>query len=90
MHHAAHMGVMHGMADGRDQRQPPAQIQAQLPFLLAGDATMTLRSPAGVSNNFTFTVYSAAPSVFRAPGAVPTVVRAVNNELVTPSNPVHP
>jgi len=68
----------------------PTQIQAQLPFLLAGDATMTLRSPAGVSNNFTFNVVSAAPSVFRTPAAVPTVVRAVNGELVTPSNPIHP
>jgi len=68
----------------------PTQIQAQLPFLLAGEATMTLRSPAGVSNNFTFTVYSAAPSVFRVTGAIPTVVRAVNGELVTPSNPIHP
>lgn len=68
----------------------PAQINAQLPFLLAGDATMTLRSPAGVSNNLTFTVFAAAPSVFRTAAAIPTVVRALNGELVTPSNPVHP
>jgi uncharacterized protein (TIGR03437 family) len=68
----------------------PTQINAQLPFLLAGDATMTLRSPAGVSNNFTFTVLSAAPGVFRTAGSLPAVVRAGNGELVTPSNPVHP
>ncbi len=66
------------------------QINAQLPFLLAGDAVMTLRSPAGVSNNLTFTVLPAAPSVFRTTAAIPTVVRAVNGELVTPSNPIHP
>jgi uncharacterized protein (TIGR03437 family) len=51
---------------------------------------MTLRSPAGVSNNLTFTVLSVAPSVFRSSGAIPTVVRAVNGELVTASNPIHP
>jgi len=68
----------------------PTQINAQLPFLLAGDATMTLRSPAGVSNNFTFNVLSAAPGVFRTAGSIPTVVRVTNGELVTPSNPIHP
>ena len=68
----------------------PNQINAQLPFLLAGDATMTLRSPAGVSNNLTFPVRAAAPSVFRTGAAIPTVVRAVNGELVTASNPIHP
>jgi uncharacterized protein (TIGR03437 family) len=68
----------------------PSQINAQLPFLLAGDAIMTLRSPAGVSNNLTFKVLPAAPTVFRTSAAIPTVVRAVNGELVTPSNPVHP
>jgi uncharacterized protein (TIGR03437 family) len=68
----------------------PTQINAQLPFLLAGDATMRLLSPAGTSNNFTFTVVPANPSVFRTSGAVPTVVRALNGELVTPSNPIHP
>jgi uncharacterized protein (TIGR03437 family) len=51
---------------------------------------MRLLSPAGTSNNFTFTVVPANPSVFRTSGAVPTVVRALNGELVTPSNPIHP
>ena len=73
----------------------PTQINAQLPYTVVGEATMVLRSPAGLSNNLTFTVRPTAPSVFRT-GTVgtekglATVVRAVNNELVTLSNPIHP
>jgi uncharacterized protein (TIGR03437 family) len=72
----------------------PNQINAQLPFEVEGATTMVLHTPGGTSNNFDFTVLSAAPSVFRSGVAgpqtgLPTVVRAKNNQLVTPSNPIH-
>ena len=73
----------------------PNQINAQLPFNVDGSATMVLRTPGGVSDNFYLTILPAAPSVFRSgqPGLVedvPTVFRAKNGELVTGSNPIHP
>ena len=71
------------------------QINGQLPFSVDGNASMTLRTPGGVSDNFNFTILPAAPSIFRTGSAGPltglaTVTRAVNNELVTATNPVHP
>jgi uncharacterized protein (TIGR03437 family) len=72
----------------------PNQINAQLPVEVAGAATMVLHTPGGTSNNLGFTIVPAAPSVFRSGVAGPlngiaTVVRAKNNQLVTPSNPIH-
>jgi uncharacterized protein (TIGR03437 family) len=71
------------------------QINAQLPFNVDGGATMVLRTPGGVSDNYLFTIQPAAPSVFRTGTAGPetglaTIMRAENNELVTPTNPIHP
>lgn len=71
------------------------QINGQLPFNVDGNATMTLHTPGGVSDNFNFTIFSAAPSIFRSGTAGPltglaTVVRTDDNELVTPTNPLHP
>ena len=71
------------------------QINAQLPFNVDGNATMVLRTPGGVSDNLNLVIRSNAPSVFRSGVAgpdtgIPTVVRARNNELVTPANPIHP
>jgi uncharacterized protein (TIGR03437 family) len=71
------------------------QINGQLPFTVSGNATMTLRTPGGISDNFNFTIFSAAPSIFRSGTAGPetglaTIVRADNNQLVTPTNPIHP
>jgi uncharacterized protein (TIGR03437 family) len=71
------------------------QINAQLPFNLGGNATMSVHTPGGVSDNYLFTVQSAAPSVFMTASAGPqtglaAIVRADNNQLVTPTNPVHP
>jgi uncharacterized protein (TIGR03437 family) len=73
----------------------PTQINAQLPMNVDGSATMVLRTPGGVSDNFYLTILPAAPSVFRSGQAgpledVPTVFRAKNGELVTGSNPIHP
>ena len=71
------------------------QINGQLPFNVDGNATMTLHTPGGVSDNYNFTIFSAAPSIFRSGTAGPmtdlaTVVRADDNQLVTPTNPIHP
>lgn len=73
----------------------PLQINGQLPFNVDGNAQMTLRTPGGISDNFNFSILSAAPAVFRTGTAGPetglaTITRADNGELVTPTNPVHP
>ena len=70
------------------------QVNAQLPYNIDGNATMVLRTPGGISDNFNFTIQSAAPSIFRSGTAGPetgiaTVFRAKNGQLVTLSNPVH-
>jgi uncharacterized protein (TIGR03437 family) len=72
----------------------PTQINAQLPFQISGTATMVLHTPGGVSDALNVTILPAAPSVFRSGTAgpetgIPTIVRASNHDLVTPSNPVH-
>jgi uncharacterized protein (TIGR03437 family) len=71
------------------------QINAQLPYNVDGNSTMVLRTPGGVSDNYLFRILPAAPSVFRSGTAGPdtglaTIVRNSNNELVTPTNPIHP
>ncbi|MGA2713398.1 MAG: IPT/TIG domain-containing protein [Bryobacteraceae bacterium] len=72
----------------------PGQINAQLPFGLTGSATLNVYTPGGISANYPFTVASAAPSVFRSGTAGPetglaTIVRDNDNQLVTPTNPIH-
>jgi len=71
------------------------QINAQLPFNVSGNATVNIHSPGGISNNYYFTVSTAAPSVFRSGSAGPmtglaTILRNDNGQLVTPTNPLHP
>jgi len=71
------------------------QINGQLPFNVDGNATMTLRTPGGISDNFNFSIQAAAPSIFRSGTAGPetglaTITRADNGELITPTNPIHP
>jgi uncharacterized protein (TIGR03437 family) len=71
------------------------QINAQLPSNVSGNGTMSIHSPAGISNNFYFTVSPTAPSVFQSGAAGPltglaTILRADNNQFVTPTNPLHP
>jgi uncharacterized protein (TIGR03437 family) len=70
------------------------QINGQLPFNVDGNATMTLRTPGGISDNFYFSILPGAPSIFRTGTAGPdtsiaTIIRATNDQLVTPSNPIH-
>ncbi len=72
----------------------PTQVNGQIPFQVSGTASMILRTPAGVSNTFSFPLKTTAPGVFRTSvegwdGEVPTVVRASNNLIVTLSNPIH-
>jgi uncharacterized protein (TIGR03437 family) len=71
------------------------QVNAQLPSKVPGNATMSVHTPAGVSDGYNFSVLSNAPSVFQSGVAGPqanlaTIVRADNNEFVTPTNPIHP
>jgi uncharacterized protein (TIGR03437 family) len=72
-----------------------AQVNAQLPLNAAGNVTMSIHTPAGVSDNYNFVVESAAPAVFLTGTAGPetglaTIYRAANGQLVTPTNPLHP
>jgi uncharacterized protein (TIGR03437 family) len=70
----------------------PQQMNAQLPFNISGSATLTVHTPGGSSNNYNFTVQQTAPSIFvgNASGTeIATVVRNNNNQLVTPTNPIH-
>jgi uncharacterized protein (TIGR03437 family) len=71
----------------------PTQVNAQMPFQAVGDVTLVLRTPGGISNDFNLVIEPTAPSVFygsAGPGDnVPTVVRYDDNELVTPSHPIH-
>ena len=71
------------------------QINGQIPVNVDGNATMTLRTPGGISDNFNFTILPAAPSIFRTGVAGPesglaTVTRGDNGQLITPTNPIHP
>jgi uncharacterized protein (TIGR03437 family) len=71
----------------------PGQINAQLPFNATGNATLTIHTPDGLSNNFPLTVQPAAPSIFVANSGSNTlglVVRNINGQIVTPTNPIHP
>jgi uncharacterized protein (TIGR03437 family) len=72
----------------------PGQINAQLPFNTAGNATLTIHTPDGLSNNFPLSVQPAAPSIFVAAGSgtgpVGLIVRNTNGQIVTPTNPIHP
>jgi uncharacterized protein (TIGR03437 family) len=72
----------------------PQQINAQLPLYLAGSVTMTLYTPGGSSGDYHLNVQPVAPAVFQSGTAgpltgIPTVVKASNQQLVTPSNPIH-
>jgi len=71
------------------------QINAQLPFNVSGDVTMSIHTPAGISNNYNFIMQTAAPAVFLTGAAGPetglaTIFRADDGELVTATNPLHP
>lgn len=69
------------------------EINAQIPFEIAGSTTLILRTPGGVSDNFNLSVRPTAPGVFRSlvPGLdapIATIVNARNGLIATNSNPV--
>jgi uncharacterized protein (TIGR03437 family) len=71
------------------------QINGQLPFNVIGNATLTIHTPNGISNNYLFTVEPTAPSVFMSAVAgtetgLATIFRDDNGQLVTPTNPIYP
>ena len=72
----------------------PGQINAQMPYEAAGNVTLVLYTPGGVSDSYHIQLSPAAPSVFLSGSAgplagLPTIVRAANNQLVTAANPIH-
>jgi uncharacterized protein (TIGR03437 family) len=72
----------------------PGQINAQLPLHLDGRTTMTLYTPGGVSDDYYVNVQAIAPAIFLSGAAgpitgIPVVVKNSNQELVTPTNPIH-
>lgn len=72
----------------------PSRINAQLDNSTGGAATMSVRTPQNVSPDFNFTVSSTAPAVFLdgsdgVSNNLPSITRAANGLLVTPSNPIH-
>jgi len=71
------------------------RINAQLPLNAAGTTTLILRTPGGTSDSFRLQVSPVAPSIFidqesGSGGSLASGIRAVNNDFVTPSNPIHP
>jgi uncharacterized protein (TIGR03437 family) len=72
----------------------PSQINAQLPLHLSGLATLTLYTPGGTSDDYHLNLQPVAPAIFRSGTAgpltgIPVVVKASNQQLVTPTNPIH-
>ncbi len=72
----------------------PGQINAQLPLHIDGRVAMTLYTPGGVSDDYYLNLLPAAPAIFHSGTAgpltaIPVVVKGGNQELVTPSNPIH-
>jgi len=72
----------------------PGQINAQLPVRVDGHVPLTLYTPGGVSDDYYLDLLPAAPAIFLSGTAgpltnIPVVVKAGNQQLVTPSNPIH-
>ena len=70
------------------------QITAQLPFNVAGSATLVLHTPGGSTPTMNLSIEENAPAVFHNGTAgpltnLPMLLRNSNHQLVTLSNPVH-
>ncbi len=70
-------------------------ITAQMPYTIAGDALIVVRTPGGISSTFTSKVQNYAPAVFHSgqtgdQDGIATVVRLKNGQLSTFTNPIHP
>lgn len=73
----------------------PNEIDAQLPYEVSGAANLVIIAPGGKSAPFSFTAPATATAVFRGGTAgdftgLPMIYRALNNELVDFTNPIHP
>ncbi|HLI85181.1 MAG TPA: hypothetical protein VKV17_14780 [Bryobacteraceae bacterium] len=73
----------------------PSQINAQLPTYLSGNVTMNLYTPGGESDDYYMNVQPVAPAIFQDGTAgpltgIPIIIKASNQQLVTPTNPIHP
>ena len=72
----------------------PPQINAQLPLQLSGQATLTLYTSGGESDDYQLNLQSVAPAIFQSGVAgpltdIPVIVKASNQQPVTPANPIH-
>jgi len=67
----------------------PGQINAQLPYGVSGNATISISSAAGQSDPFTFTIQPAAPAVFRTGDGTPVIIRTVDGKMITDATPIH-
>ena len=72
----------------------PTQVNAQMPAQAAGNVSISMHTPGGVSNTFSLTLLTGAPAVFHSGVSgdltnIPTVVRFSNGLVVTSTNPVH-
>ncbi|HYL37642.1 MAG TPA: hypothetical protein VEV17_17135 [Bryobacteraceae bacterium] len=71
------------------------QIDAQLPYEVTGAANLVIDAPGGKSAAFHFTAPATAVAVFQSGQAgdfsgLPLIYRAINNQLVDFTNPIHP
>jgi uncharacterized protein (TIGR03437 family) len=67
----------------------PNQINAQLPYGVPGNASISISSAAGQSDPFTFTVQPTAPAVFRTGDGTPVIIRTVDGKMITDATPIH-
>jgi len=67
----------------------PNQINAQLPFNLAGSTSLVLSNTNGTSAPFPLATLPNAPAVFRTADGTPDIVRSADGKLVTPATPIH-
>lgn len=73
----------------------PTQTVAQLPFSVVGSASLTVRSPGGISTAFPISVGATAPAIFHTASTdeesgLPAVYRDDNGGPLTFTNPIHP
>ena len=73
----------------------PNEIDAQMPYEVAGAANLTVITPGGRSAPFSFVAPATAVAVFLNGQAgdfsgLPQIYRAANNQLVDFTNPIHP
>ena len=67
----------------------PGQVNAQLPFSLAGSSKLVLSNARGSSSPFTFSPQALAPAVFRMADGTPAIFRASDGKVVTDATPIH-